>query len=186
MKRIFVTNQLKLAILIFLAFGLVSFVGGTSVWADTFTYSATFSNMDEITESEIHDDLGLPNEEAKGSATFTFTNSTSQAWGDFHFKINSGTAIFDPNETPLMDSVAFDSEDYQLSNGNQNLDLYFYDNPVAVGDIVTFTIYTDNTEDQGFFGMCFQPSAVPIPSAVWLFGSALLGLVGIRKKFGRS
>lgn len=32
-------------------------------------------------------------------------------------------------------------------------------------------------------GLTAAPSAVPVPAAAWLFGSALLGLVGFRRKF---
>jgi hypothetical protein len=31
-------------------------------------------------------------------------------------------------------------------------------------------------------GNCFQPPSVPVPAAVWLFGSGLLGLVGVARR----
>jgi hypothetical protein len=38
-----------------------------------------------------------------------------------------------------------------------------------------------SAQDVGY-SVTLTPSAVPVPAAVWLFGSGLLGLVGIRRK----
>ncbi len=37
-------------------------------------------------------------------------------------------------------------------------------------------------DNSGFFTLDVEQSAVPVPAAVWLFGSALVGLAGMRKK----
>ena len=90
-----------------------------------------FLSMEEL-DSE-HDDTGLPRiETAKGSMTLTVTNSTDVAWGDFHFGISFSDATFDPNEDPTWDHGSGLS--WELSAGNTLLDLYFYSNPVEIGE----------------------------------------------------
>ena len=51
------------------------------------------------------------------------------------------------------------------------------------GDIF-FEVYDDSASGDWFEGSLNLPAAspAPIPGAVWLFGSSLLGLVGIRRK----
>jgi hypothetical protein len=45
------------------------------------------------------------------------------------------------------------------------------------------TADAENTNwDFGNNGGGFTPPPVPVPSAVWLFGSGLLGLLGLRKR----
>jgi hypothetical protein len=42
-----------------------------------------------------------------------------------------------------------------------------------------------NDKDNNFFALAVRPgdvAAVPVPAAVWLMGSALLGLAGFRRK----
>jgi hypothetical protein len=46
--------------------------------------------------------------------------------------------------------------------------------------VLTFTLTKGASVT--FNGIVSQVSAVPVPGAVWLFGSALLGMVGIRRK----
>ena len=42
--------------------------------------------------------------------------------------------------------------------------------------------FLNNTEHPGSTYLTIAPAAVPIPAAAWLFGSALLGLVGIGRR----
>jgi len=51
---------------------------------------------------------------------------------------------------------------------------------------LTFTSLTNPTEGNDLYGPALDNvrlSAVPIPGAVWLLGSGLIGIVGIRRKF---
>jgi len=48
---------------------------------------------------------------------------------------------------------------------------------------VTPTSWTLSANDTGnSYSMTIAATAVPIPAAVWLFGSGLLGLIGIARK----
>jgi hypothetical protein len=177
---IFIKERTKHFSLFLLVLGIFLLAGPLSAWGHNETIEDPFEFLDLLQQETPHDDTGLELWESKGSLTLTVTNSTDVAWGDFHFGISSGDAIFDPNETPTWDHGS--GLYWGLSAGNTVLDLTFYLNPVAINDSVTFTVYTDNTSSGGLFGVCFYPTPVPIPSAVWLLGSALIGLIGFRRK----
>ena len=69
--------------------------------------------------------------------------------------------------------------------GYVNLDLLSLGGPV-LGNTILFTanpdsqFWDDHNNDYAFAGM--QVSAVPVPAAMWLFGTALLGLAGFGRK----
>lgn len=60
-----------------------------------------------------------------------------------------------------------------------DLNLYYYGNPYASGlsglNMGTLQVNADGSTT-------LNPSAVPIPAAVWLLGSGLLGLIGVRRR----
>jgi hypothetical protein len=60
-----------------------------------------------------------------------------------------------------------------------DLNLYYYANPYAPGlsglNMGTLQVNADGSTT-------LNPSAVPIPAAVWLLGSGLLGLIGVRRR----
>lgn len=86
-----------------------------------------------------------------------------------------------------------------------NLDLFLYDVTSGTGSLLVSSVSDiDNTENLWFFlekghkykilvsvadntlfkwdyGLAWKVSAVPVPSAVWLFGSGLLGVLGIKR-----
>jgi len=57
--------------------------------------------------------------------------------------------------------------------------------PAVAGNIGINNIFTLTAGDTVHLESYFQVTAVPVPAAVWLFGSGLLGLIGIsrRKKY---
>jgi len=70
------------------------------------------------------------------------------------------------NQVISLSTTIFDT--YSLS-GFTNLTSFSFDDNSASG-----SFYIDNIE--------LTPSAVPAPAAVWLFGSGLVGFIGLRKK----
>ncbi len=131
-------------------------------------------------EFDINDDPIYP-DEYKGWASITVTNTMNQPWGDFHFQITSWSAVpsvifDDPFGNFMYNSTgmqAYAGATYQITTPQQ-LDFYFYGNPLQPGQTATFKVYTDNTTDQNaWFGISMWPTPVPEPATI-----AILGLGG--------
>ena len=74
------------------------------------------------------------------------------------------------NSMPTGQVGYFDADDVWLGNwviGNQDA--------VVLTEGVDYTV--------SFVGDTYTVAAIPIPGAVWLLGSGLIGLVGIRRRF---
>ena len=116
---------------------------------------------------------------------FVYVKNTSQvAWGDFHFEIYQYDTSDISNVDFIVDSPFEPVSTQSLSNVivdndvvGATLDLEFYNDPVYPGEVATFQLYTDNTTDQGNFGLLIYPSIVPEPATIVLLslgGAALL------------
>lgn len=116
--------------------------------------------------------------------TWDITNTSPYTWSDYHFIFSDvGQVIRDPNTS----SAEFKGKD---TFGNTEVD-FFYDPPggslIAPGETLHVTLGLDLTglPDGGTTMLCRQiATAVPIPAALPLFGSGLLGLglLGWRRK----
>ncbi|MFA5239074.1 MAG: PEP-CTERM sorting domain-containing protein [Phycisphaerae bacterium] len=176
---------------------LILFTGFTSrVSADDGEWGSEVSPIDV---NWIGDDfyLDLDHEDAdpwKGWGTIWLKNICGEDWGDFHFQIKS---IFGSNienvdftgtpelwvRTGLFTWEQVDNLAWQVNNDTvgATLDLYFYDNPIAHGDLVKFKIYTDNTIDKcSWFRVSGYATPVPEPATMGFLGFGALAL--LRKK----
>ena len=181
-----------LVLIIFAAF--ITVAAGRAMAHDA-NYTGVISGVGSGSAVTLtHDETGQ--DEWAGWVNVTITNNGSEAWGDFHFSIfevdipgYSGnldvtnvdwvTAGYAPNISGYtLDYFDVDNDAYGAT-----IDLYFYSNPVAVGETATFSVYNVNPDHIGFFGISFYPTPVPVPGAVWLLGSGLLGIAGLRKRF---
>lgn len=157
-------------------------MGVNSVWAhDEFVdYPSAFELGDYDTLTH-YEDVNSSQSERKGIFSLTITNTGQAAWGDFHFYLDdTSTVIFRvEGDYPSMDGIGA----YNVNVTDFILDFEFYADPVYHNDSVTFNVYTDNTASGfDFFNMGIEATPVPIPAAVWLFGSGLIGLVGLLRK----
>jgi hypothetical protein len=105
------------------------------------------------------------------------------SWGELH--IGSGTTLnlFDGNATPgaglyvglfdLADGV--DLNTLLISSITSDYNIYY--NPLLAGNdyLGGMTFALNGT---GFL----MPSTIPVPPAVWLFGSGLIGLIAIARR----
>lgn len=120
-----------------------------------------------------------------GDLTFTFTNGPVQGVGAFmNYYPGEGTpeiAAYDSNGN-LLESWALPSA-APISTPSQENGGAFRGILRDQEDIASFTykggleVLTDLT-----FTTSSQPSSVPVPGAMWLLGSGIMGLLAMRKK----
>jgi hypothetical protein len=130
----------------------------------------------------------------KGWANVTVTNTGTQPWGDFHFEFYDPIGGQDISNLAFLDGSGggFDPCSTQsgltwsIDNGavGATMDLFFYSDPVAQFEEVTFSVYTDNTADElPWFGLMIYPTPIPEPATICLLGLGAIGL--LRRKRSR-
>lgn len=136
----------------------------------------------------------------KGWAFVTVKNTGNEAWGDFHFKVFaypggsndiSQVSFLDASMQDSLGASGYNpistqsSTTWTIDNNvvGAELSLYFYSDPVAPGEIATFSVYTDNTASHANFGLMMWPSpAVPEPGSLLALTTGLVGLAGFMRK----
>jgi hypothetical protein len=104
---------------------------------------------------------------------------------------NSPTLSYIPiNQTDIPLTAQFDSTYEQATIGStDSVPAWLVDSVFNAGESVNFSIYLEyerrSTETPYLSSLWIDPyvTAVPIPGAVWMLGSGLIGLVFIRRKF---
>jgi hypothetical protein len=161
---------------------LILFAGFTSrTLADDVYITTTFDDFSP--KQYTHDD----NEPFKGYLNLNVTNNTGMDWGDFHFQImDVGWDVSQVDfivSSPYQPTSSQSPLTWNVDNAavGATLDLYFYSDPVLAGQSAWFTIYTDNTATQNWFGMMIYPTPVPEPATIGLLGLGALALLRKRK-----
>lgn len=138
--------------------------------------------------------------------TFNLTaGSAISASGSFDDSVltggDTGTVLFDMSSGNSL-SLSFGnmtfqaSDDIDYASGNPFITLSaggltafdFAANVGTMGYLTSFELNVDAEDDSLNFvnatwtGITITPTAVPVPAAVWLFGSGLLGLVGVARR----
>ena len=156
---------------------------GVSIGQDSGTgftdVTIDFSNLDTVLL--LFSTSGAPSEQM----TFRFNNFTGLDWTDFHIEFASDDPFREVSFN-VRDIVPGTDPNYILDVGfNENTELpdaawIFFNTPEGSG--LSVDAFTD--AGVAFFSLQFKPTVVPvpIPASVWLFGSGLLGLVGIARR----
>ena len=102
--------------------------------------------------------------------------------GDSDWKITelAFTGLVDGNHG---DVVGTNLVDYQLDSGGW-MSSSFADLSMAVlfGNILELRVHADDLDGEGQEFYLASLTAVPVPAAVWLFGTALIGFVGMSRR----
>ena len=110
-----------------------------------------------------------------GTVSVDIYNSTGTGWSGFEFQLIG--AVFDsplgiePQTTTLSTYTMLPTADY-ISIG--------FDGPET--DALLNGTATFANEPYTSYTLLLTPTAVPVPAAVWLFGSGLIGLIGMARR----
>jgi hypothetical protein len=148
----------------------------------------TFSDVGyDFRQTEDHDD----DEPWKGWVTVNVTNTSTVAWGGFHFFLFSiGQDISNVKFIDgVIDSINYDPQssqgtlewDIDNSMPNPKIDLYYFGDPLLPDESAWFKVFTDNTTDKVMFGVAFYPSEIPEPATMGLLGLGLAAMI-VRKR----
>lgn len=135
--------------------------------ATNFVFSLSNNTSFNLVGNLLFDNAGwLANNSALAYTGLTLPSTGTASNGSFGFKLGD-----------VCCSGAHDPNSFQTSTGNlKYLTLWGAD-----GFNANSGTYSNSTVGMDF-RLELAPSAVPLPAAVWLFSSALLGLVGVRRK----
>jgi hypothetical protein len=113
-----------------------------------------------------------------GALSSGYTNNFS--WGEFSLKSGASMHLWDGNTHP---GAALYARLFELGGGLSQLGSIFSDYNIYYDPTLTGNAYLgDRTYALNGSGFLTPVSAVPVPAAIWLFGSGLLGLVGIARR----
>lgn len=121
-------------------------------------------------------DFNASRYELKNSGDQTERNYLNFLLKDIPEPMISTSTQYAPSDSIVVNSLFFSIK--QAGGGNSGGGYWFFKNTSGGSLTVAFdpadAVYSHLTE--------YGPTAVPVPAAVWLFGSALLSLVGFKRK----
>jgi hypothetical protein len=148
--------------------------------------------------------VGLPLEMSHGVNTWTHGNNNYAQIAGSHDPVTINPinpSVFDYVITATDGHVTYSATD--TNDGSQAFSLSYADAGIALDNITALSFRTHNTTGinpvwlddielqfrtatpELQFLTASSPSPVPVPAAVWLFGTALIGLVGFSKRRAR-
>jgi hypothetical protein len=137
-----------------------------------------FTNLDPVVL--VFDTGGYSPEQM----VFRFNNLTGLDWTDFHIEF-AGNDPFAEVSFNILDIAPDTDPNYILDVGtNENTGLpdaawIFFNTPEGSG--LSVDAFTDGA-GVAQFSLQFQPTVVPVPASLLLFGSGLLGLIGMARR----
>ncbi|WP_419780245.1 hypothetical protein [Maridesulfovibrio sp.] len=170
-------------------------------------YIGTTHNNILMQRAKISGDLSSYLQTTSGTGVWDVTAVVSQAGLNNRFKLNDGsssTVLFsNKDKSNWNNAVTVDLENTFFTDGykSYNLGLNDQSNNVYTAKVIKEFSYNnivfsendlvimlndrggDKDYDDYILHGRASTAATPIPGAVWLLGSGLLGLIGLRKKF---
>jgi hypothetical protein len=161
-----------------------NYYGGTMTWTAALDWADGLSYYDTVRDT-TWTDWRLPDAyNQNGSGPGVGHNVTDSEMGHMFYNNLGGTA----GSFPGMDFT--DGNGNSRSFTNLQTDIYWYRNEYNTTNGWEFYFFNGyqsswlkTDPDYAWAVRDGDVAAVPIPGAVWLLGSGLIGIVGIRKKF---
>lgn len=141
---------------------------------------------------EVGDVIVHTNDSANGDLTLGETNVlfTTPAAGQYQISgglWNANTSLLRPQDWNLfvndsvMASGTLSGVPGEFSRNSQQT-FNLFNVLLNVGDTVRLDVFRNSKSQDGFFvGTDLTLQAVPIPGAIWLFGSGVIGLIGLAR-----
>lgn len=155
----------KLFAVVSLVLAAFSFQANAATDLGLITLSKDFSNTVSGAFSDTYNFSTLPNSEIGVSAT----NVSISLFGKTFGKITDFSAILNGTALQLTTTTVDNAIAYVLT-GN------------VFGGTNHSLVISGNAGNGASYGGSIAVAQTPIPAAVWLFGSALMGVMGIRRK----
>lgn len=120
--------------------------------------------------------------------TATATWSGLESGATYNYWVFASALFVQTIEVTGNTVVSFTSPETQISNQaindilGSNASLASFALQIQASDTGTIQIEMSGTSNPGASGFALELAPVPIPGAAWLFGSGLIGLIGIARK----
>lgn len=150
----------------------------TDLGAGLWQYDYVFKNTSSIDATHPH--LNQVNLYLGGETSVTVLNMPTD-WTSYTFI--GAAEIGTPVATDYLEMYSdILSADVLIGS---SLGGFRFTTDYQLGNIAYDAVFSNHAVIEGFATSSGTASAVPIPAAVWLLGSGLVGLVGIRRRLGR-
>lgn len=153
----------------------INSISGTVTWASS--YSSTHSDWDDVV-------ITIPNGTRLDSITYTINqtpgdtgifNQTSYRLESGDFLNSNGTILGDDIYRFPLDGFSTFQTTLPLESNDYLLKHIYMAGDLSPGEVVSAAYRWE-----------FNVTAVPVPAAAWLFGTGLLGLIGLARRKGNA
>ena len=143
--------------------------GGTMNWATASTWAAGL-NIDGVTGWRLPSSLN-----SDGSGLCIGSGCTDSEMGNLYYNVLGNTAGGPLTNTSPFSNVQSNNYWSSTENAPNPSSAWFFDFSIGT--------QTGNSKNGNGYGWAVQSgNVVPLPAAAWLFGSGLLGLIGVARR----
>ena len=151
-------------------------VGATNFGMQTFSFNYDITGLDGTASIDDIDPIAW---------LVTNTNGSVSEFGKFDFDLSGDGSSRTTTLSFSITGVVDDTVDNYIVSNNDNP--YFASHIAGFNDTACITEEGEGLCNSAYFAGSstdrgLEPPAVPIPAAAWLFGSGLIGLVGVARR----